>query len=68
MTLSQRGKKGMKSTSKTNDGFEIVPFHTLLPQPGEEARDERRRKGGGGGGGCAQRQPKLFQFHRQFPV
>lgn len=34
----------MKSTSKTNDGFEIIPFHTLLPQPDEEARDERKRK------------------------
>lgn len=32
----------MKSTSKTNDGFEIIPFHTLLPQADEEAQDERK--------------------------
>ncbi len=34
----------MKSTSKTNDGFEIIPFHTFLPQPDEEAQDERKRE------------------------
>lgn len=36
----------MKSTSKTNDGFEIIPFHTLLPHPDEEARGERKTEGG----------------------
>lgn len=36
----------MKSTSKTNDGFEIIPFHTLLPHPDEEAQGERKTEGG----------------------
>lgn len=64
----------MKSTSKTNDGSGIIPFHAFLPQPDEEARDERKTPTETRGGrererdGDVRRQPKLFQFHRQFPV
>lgn len=37
------GRKRMRSTSKTNDGFEIVPFHTPLPH----WRGSRGMRGGG---------------------
>ena len=59
------GKKRMKSTSKTNDGFEIIPFHPLLSPHDKEAWDEREREREKGR--CAM-PAKLFQFHRQFPV
>lgn len=56
----------MRSSSKTNDGFEIIPFYTLLPVPDEEEHDDREREREGGRVRGRDREMKMCNASQNF--